>query len=519
MMPRIPVLLPRPPQEAASSIARGLFMDGDTILAAKDRFAPGRAFGTVPRMSLTQLASLTSGLYGNAERLLKEHSAYPLLALGLLPEMAATQGQRLLHGSGRSVQPTLRVWAGMRVGGIRICPECEASAWERFGVSAFFWPHLVPFVQACPWHGCRLVERCPHPIPAPKRSAVRPAAADRVAYARAILAITGLGDRQEAACHFAESLATAGFFADTGGARTHAFSEAFRNYCACLDVAPSLRKLAALPGRGAKVLAWVAGRATLHPIYLALLWMFLEDGGIGKARPVKPAAVQRPTIMPRALPQRAWRAGRIRPLPVDGRHRYSRQDLTDLIARQCTPNEIARLCRLSLDTVYREIRQQGLRPALATAQLERIRSEARLVWLARMRAAPQSSANQIARVEPRLFHWLSRHDAVWLHDHWPLVAGPISLTRRDAHGVSGQDASLAAKIRRAAAWLTQEYPHRRPSNAALRRQLGMSEYALRKASNAARVQQAIDQYLRTGSVKDALPAHTCRNATARRTRA
>lgn len=494
-------------------------MDCDTILAAKDRFAPGRAFGTVPRIPLTELAHLTDRLYGDAGQLLMQHSAFPLLALGLLPKMADALGQRLLHGSGRTVQPTLRVWAGMRVGGIRICPECEAGAWERFGVSAFLWPHLVPFVQACPWHGCSLLERCPHPIPVQKRSAVRPAAADRVAYARAILAITGLGDRQEAACHFEQSLATAGFFADTGRARTRAFSEAFRNYCECLDVAPSLRKLAALPGRGAKLLAWVAGSATLHPIYLALLWMFLEDAGIGKARPVMPDAVTRPTIEPRALPQRAWRAGRIRPLPVDGRRRYTREDLPDLIARQCTPHQIARLCRLSLDTVYRVIRQRGLRPALTTAQRERIRLEARQLWLARMRAAPQSSANRIARREPRLFHWLSRHDAVWLHDHWPQVAGPTSLTRRDAHGVSGQDASLAAKIRRAAAWLTHEYPYRRPSLAALRRQLGMSEHALRKASDAARVQQAIDQYLRTEPVKDAMPTQTCRNATARRTRA
>jgi len=517
MMPHVPVLLPRPPGEAASSIARGLFMDCDTVLAAKDRFAPGRAFGTVPRIPLTELAHLTDGLYGDAEQLLTEHSAYPLLALGLLPEMATALEQRLLHGSGRSVQPTLRVWAGMRVGGIRVCPECEVSAWERFGVSAFFWPHLVPFVQACPWHGCTLVERCPHPTPDVKRAPTLPATADLIAYSQAILAIAGLGDRHVVARHFAEGLATAGFCAGTGRARTRAFSEAFYHFCGDLNVAPSLHKLAALPGRGAKLLAWVAGRAPLHPIYLALLWMFLEGAGIGKARPVKPDAVTRPTIEPRALPQRGWRAGRIRPLPVDGRHRYKRQDLPDLIARQCTPNEIARLCRLSLDTVYRVIRQQGLRPALATAQLERIRSEARHRWLARMRAEPQSSANRIARREPRLFHWLSRHDAAWLHDHWPLVKGPTTLARRDAHGVSGQDASLAAKIRRAAAWLTHEHPHRRPSLAALRRQLGMSEYALRKASNAARVQQAIDQYLRTGPVKDAMLTQTCRNATARRT--
>ena len=514
MMSRIPVLLPRPPSEAASSIARGLFMDCDTILAAKDRFAPGRAFGTVPRMPLIQLASLTGELYGDAEQLLKGHSAYPLLAVGLLPEMAAALGQRLLHGSGRSVQPSLRVWAGMRVGGIRVCPECEDSAWERFGVSAFFWPHLVPFVQACPWHGCALIERCPYPTPDVKRASMPPASGDLIAYSRAILAVADLGDRHVVASHIAEALATAGFFCPgTGRARTRAFSEAFHHFCGDLDVAPSLRKLAALPGRGAKLLAWVAGRATLHPIYLALLWMFLEDGGIGEARPLRPDVVPHPTIKATTPPQRGWRAGRIRPLPVDGRHRYTRQDLPDLIARQCTPREIARLCRLSLDTVYRVIRQRGLRPALATAQLERVRSEARQLWLAKMQAAPQASANRIACLEPRLFHWLSRQDSTWLHDHWPVAAGPTSLARRDAHGVSGQDASLAAKIRRAASWLAHEYPKRRPSLAALRRQLGMSEYALRQASNAACVQHAIDRYLQRGPMQDA------RLRTARRARA
>ncbi|MGY2491301.1 TnsD family Tn7-like transposition protein [Cupriavidus sp. CP313] len=494
-------------------------MDCDTILAAKDRFVPGRAFGTVPRMPLSELATLTGGLYGDAGQLLMEHSAFPLLALGLLPEMADALGPRLMHGGGRSMQPTLRVWAGMRVGGIRVCPECEAASWERFGVSAFFWPHLVPFVQACPWHGCTLLERCPHPIPILKRSPAPPATADLIAYSQAILAIVGLGDRHLAVSHIAERLIAAGFLSETGRARTRAFSEAFCTYCGDLNVAPSLRKLAALPGRGAKLLAWVAGSATLHPIYLALLWMFLQDAGIGDARAAKPDAAPQPSRKRKPAPQRAWRAGRLRPLPVDGRHRYTREDLPDLIARQCTPNEIARLCRLSLDTVYRVIRQLGLRPALTTAQLERIRLEARQLWLARMRAAPQCSANRIARLEPRLFHWLSRQDAAWLHDHWPQAVGPTSLARRDAHGVSGQDASLAAKIRRAAAWLAQEYPNRRPSLAALRRQLGMSEYALRKASNAARVQRAIDHYLDMGPVKDAMPTQTCRNATARRTRA
>ncbi len=470
-------------------------MECDTVIDAQDPFASSVVFGTVPRMALEHLAELTCLVYGDAGHLLLWHSAFILLSTGLLPAVADALRERLLTGKGRAVQTPLRVWAAMRTGGIRICPECERLIWKRYGVCAYLWPHLVPFVQACPWHGCLLWGLSPSPVPRAKWLPVHAAHRDQVAYSQAALALTALGDRTRIMERLLGGIRSAGFLPEEGRFHTDAFSQEFRAMCEDLHVHPALRKLACLPLRGRQLLAAIVGKETVHPAFLLLLWTFLER----RARCAHDDALP-DRVVPRggkqsSRPIRAWRANHPRALPVDGRHRYRRTDLPHLIEQRCSPAEIARLCRLTLDTVYRDINRLGLRRWLDEMQRSRIAEEARQIWLARTRAAPGASANQIANREPRLFRWLSRNDATWLHEHWPHASKPRSPRRRDTHGLRGQDASLVAEIRKAAWELEHERPGQRRTIAALRRQLGLSEYALRQASRAKRVRDALARYL------------------------
>jgi len=492
-----PLLLPRPANEAASSIARGLEMDCEPVLAARDGFKPGLAYGSVS-MRLRPLAEETRGLYGDALALRDRHTLFAYLALSTDAASADALSDYLINGEGHGAQSQLPVFAIMRTGGIRVCPVCEAMHWKRFGVCAFLYPHLPPFVQACAWHGCLLLARCPLPVPPTKLPAPCPAHRDQVAFSQTVLALCEEGGgRAAVVARLRGALIAHQLMDPDGGFCAQAFSTQFARYCAGLQIHPALRKLAMSPRRGRQLMAWVAGQGTVNPAFVALLCMFVNALDAGSVAASASGSFEHaPRATSRPSHPKAWRAKRWRPLPVDGRKRYRRTEIAMLIDCGCTCADIARLCGVSVDTIYRYIRANGLRDSLDDAHTERIRLEAREAWLGRLQSFPDASANQIAQREPRLWRWLREHDEAWLRAHWPPAYRRRPRRRSDATGVRGQGAALAKRIRAAARQLVQAYPAQRRTLAALRRQLGLSGYALAKAAEARQVRDAIDAYLK-----------------------
>ncbi|NUA30267.1 TnsD family Tn7-like transposition protein [Cupriavidus basilensis] len=188
--------------------------------------------------------------------------------------------------------------------------------------------------------------------------------------------------------------------------------------------------------------------------------------------------------------------GVARSMPIDGRHRYvltpyAMSGLLTLVDAGCTCEEMARLCRTSLNRIEYYVRTRGLRERLARAQFMRWRQEARDAWLAVLRRRPDASQNQLALYEPRAYKWLWRHDRTWLAVHRPRHYLRRHRTRHDHVGPRGQDVSLAAQIRHAATLIKAVAPPVRCSTAAIGRQLGLSAYALARAKAGKAVTKAL----------------------------
>lgn len=490
------ILVPRHHFEAASSIERDVYLDRRSVLRAGEAMRPGLAFGSA-QGPLDILALETQYVYGSGNDLLMQRTLYPYQALGLVADSATRLERKMLTGRGRAPQSQLAVWARMQRGGVRVCRMCEWVIWREFGVAAFLWPHLAPFMEACPWHGCLLVERCPlvtAPVRRPKGTAAH---SDQIALSRALLSLHAVHDKVCLTSAYRHALEASGFVHSDGRYRAADFSAAFAEFVSGLDVHSALRRIAAFPKRGREILSWMAGGGTLNPAIILLFSMFVQhlascDGAWFSTRCIEPVpeTADRHEVSPRA-----WRAKKRRPSPADVRTPHALAETALLIAQGCTCADVARLCRTSPRAVYRYVRCHGLRGAIENAKRDRLSAEARAAWLRRVRQFPQASANRLAKLEPRAYRWLYRHDHAWLREHWPTSPARRQCKRADATAPHGQDAALCARIRAARNALLRDSLNHRPSLAALCRQLGMTEYGLHQARRWRRVDKEVRQYL------------------------
>lgn len=487
------LLVPRHDFEAASSIARGINMDGGAVLRPGETLHPGLAFGSVAG-PLDVLASNTHHVYGTGEDLLAQRTSGWYQALGLLLDGAVSLKRKLLTGEGRAPQSQLAAWARTQRCGVCVCPECELYIWNEFGVSAYLWPHLIPFVEACPWHGLLLVERCPLATRPTRVTKCERAHPDQIELSRYLLSLYSLCEKQAitAACRLA--LEETGFLHVNGTYHAKKFSDVFALFACGLKVHPTLRHLAAYPLRTRQILRWLGGNDTLNPSFILLMWMFV--GYLGRDRVVRLNVIGGTSSEPRSsVAPRAWRGRKLRQSPVNVRTSYSIEDAASLFGKGCTCADVARLCRTSIDIVYRYVRKNGLRHLIYKAQHGRLSREARAAWLGRIKQFPHASANRLAKLEPRAFRWLYQNDHMWLRENWPAEPNRYQRKRADATAPHGQDAALCARIRAAKRAFKQECASHRPSLAALCRQLALTEYGLQRARRWRRVEAAVRRYL------------------------
>lgn len=486
------MLVPRHDFEAASSIQRGLHMDVRDVLRPGEELFPGLAYGSISG-PLDALASETRYVYGTGKDLLRQRTSGWYQALGLFSEGSVRLQHRLLTGEGRACQSQLAVWAAVQRCGVRVCPPCEHEIWKEFGVSAFLWPHLIPFVEACPWHGVLLLERCPLSTRPIHQASCKAAHPDQIALSKSLLALHALHERQAISHVCRSAMEQAGFLYSNGRYRAREFADAFSAFARVLAVHPTLRHLAIFPLRSREILRWIAGNGTLNPAFVLLMWLFVQQLG-QRDREARHSCTESPSgALMNSM--RAWRAKKTRQSPVDVRTHYSLADAESLFAAGSTCGDVARLCRVSIHKVYRYVAKNGLRHLIESAQRNRLTTEARETWLRRMRQFPAASANRLAKLEPRAYRWLYRNDNAWLRRNWPLAPARKHRKRADSTAPHGQDAAMCARIRAARKALRLDALHDQPSLAALCRQLGVTEYGLRRCRRWKRVDNEVKRCL------------------------
>jgi hypothetical protein len=269
------------PGQSAASIAEIVF---GTPGSASDRVSraqgePLLACGTVDaRYPLAAIVNATGGGMLTIEQLVREHTLYPYLRLAYRDSVAAAFLARLVTGIGNARQPNLAVWAaGDRQRAVRVCRMCEALAWACPGIRPVYCQHQMPFVTVCADHAIALTWRRPGAAP-PRLQPSRGATGPELGFARASKAIWEAGMAPAALRErLRRSLFRCGLIRGSGSYCVRELSTAMTAFSQQGIHDTRLRRLATLPLRARALCQWVAGRhATIHPIHLALLLMFLD---------------------------------------------------------------------------------------------------------------------------------------------------------------------------------------------------------------------------------------------------
>lgn len=443
------------------------------------RCAPDLAYGTVS-WAVDTLAALGNGFYGTADNLLDSQSLLNYSAIAMKLEGRVALRKRARTGVGSAREASWAPWQLASVGQQMACPVCRGEAWRTIGMPAECWAHRAPLVLGCWRHGVMLVPQegfadltvqTQRPCKAPQ---------DILTFAENTVRLCRLAKSiRETAAHFRNLLAEADFMRENGQFYAARFREAFAAYGRNYAHEPALRKATQAQLAGRAVLDWVrsAGDDPVHPVYLVLALGMLEEAAAAPAASFLP---RRRTVQVNR--QGAWSARPMQSTRVlDGRSRYGRSDIPYLAAQGCEPAEIASLCRLSRDIVWRTVRVNNLRPLIQKARHERLRLGARQAWRDVREQHSSCSSNVLRGLEPRAFRWLWEHDRGWLQSQRAEFT-PTTGWRRKVLPTAGSRQRILAKLRRAA--VSQQAAGSRCTRIGLSRALSITPYVLKQWAQA-----------------------------------
>ncbi|WP_420025912.1 TnsD family Tn7-like transposition protein [Cupriavidus taiwanensis] len=458
--------------------------------------APDLANGTVS-WPVDILAALGNGFYGTSDEILDTQSLFNYCAIAMRPEGRVALRKRARTGVGSAKEASWAPWQLATVGQTLACPICRREAWRMIGMPAECWPHRAPLVLGCWRHGVLLVaqEGFADLTVQAKRSCR--ASQDILTFAQNTVRLCGLARNfSDTADHFRKLLAEADFLRDDGRFYAARFRAAYATYGSNHAHEPALRKAIQAPQAGRAVLDWVrsAGEESVHPVYLVLALGMLDEVVASPAASFAPrkCGVQ-------VTRRRAWSARTVQSLRVlDGRSHYGRSDIPYLAAHGCEPAEIASLCRLSRDIVWRTVRVNKLRPLIQKARHERLRHSARQAWQRARVQHPNRSSNVLRSLEPRAFRWLWKHDRIWLQSQRAEFT-PVTGWRRQVLPTAGSRQRILAKLRQAAA--SQQARGGRCTRASLTRALSITPYILKQwAQASAEVAELLDHLTQSARV-------------------
>lgn len=434
---------------------------------------PDLAYGTVS-WAVNTVVTLGGGFYGTADGILDLQSLVNYSAIARSARGRVALREKARTGVGSAKEAGWAPWLLSTVGQVLGCPVCRLEAWRAIGMPTECWPHRGPLVQGCWRHGVLLVPQDGFADPTVRAQPPRKASREVLTFAENTVHLCRLARSiGDAAAHFRDLLAAADFLRDNGQYYASRFRDAYAAYGRHRAHEPALRKATEAPLAARAVLDWVrsGGDDPIHPVYLVIALGMLDEAA---ASPIASFSPRKRAVQ--AGRRGAWSAHAVQPIRVlDGRFRYRRADIRHLAAQGCEAAEIASLCRLSLDIVWRTIRAEKLRPLIQKGRHERLRIGARQAWLDVREQHPGCSSNVLRSLEPRAFRWLWKHDKAWLQSQRADFR-PATGWRRPILPTAGSRQRVLARLKRAAA--SQQATGVRCTRAGLSRALSITPYVL-----------------------------------------
>ncbi|WP_455286559.1 TnsD family Tn7-like transposition protein [Cupriavidus necator] len=436
---------------------------------------PTVAYGTVT-WPIEAVAALGDGFYGDVQQILDGASLVNYCAVAMRTPQREALRTTAITGRGGVRDPAWAPWMLPTTGRKLQCPVCRGEAWWAIGMLADCWPHRAPLVVACWRHGVQLQPCSDNPMARAPR--VRNASDEAVKFANNTVRLCEMAANLDAtATYLHAQLEGAGFLHANGNYRAKRFRECYARYGGAHAHEPTLRRAIEAPLAGRAVLDWVrsGGDEPVHPVYLVVLLGMLEQEAASPlaahANPPKPPVMQR-----------AWSAHAAQSVRLLGAStRFKSGDIPQLAKHGCEPTEMAALCRISLDAVYRIIRSHGLRPLIERKRHERLRVGARQALLDARDRNPGQSRNVIRGLEPRAFKWLWKHDRRWLQRQ-RFAFEPSRGWRRKVLPTAGSERRILSRLRDAANRIRVTRPAERCTGGALCRALAITPYVLRRWS-------------------------------------
>lgn len=485
-MERVVACVPRDSFEAASSLANSLLGVPPLQRRGGCSCNMNLAFGTVS-WPLDLLAAVTENFFGTGFQLMRDRSLVDYCRFQLTLQRRSEMESRVLNGIGAVRLPPWAPWMVDTLHPAMACPMCARDSWEQFGAIAGLWPHQAPFVSACWRHGCRLA-RASEIAATSARTLMQSASQDELAFALDSVRICHFGvDPTTAALWLNEALASADFRHPNGKFRAKQFCDFLRDYCSRHISSLALSKAFDSPRFCRRILMWITGQVeTISPVALVVTLGCLREAG----------TVAMPIYSRRKPHQRRSRGwpGRYRSIDlcIDGRHRFSRDDMEELLWRGCSCRQVAGLCHVSASTVWRYVEQRNLWSTVRQLHENRCRREARAAWQHVRSRFPNASRNQLREREPRAYRWLLAHDKSWLQS-LSATYRPLDGWRRGVLKTPGSHKKILARLRRAIRTIEEAD---RVTRAALCRELGVSSYTLERwCAASGSVAQLLDSVL------------------------
>ncbi|CAG9183400.1 hypothetical protein [Cupriavidus pampae] len=392
-------LTPRLPWESAASLADSLFGERPS------RQRAWMACGTVS-WPLQAVAAYGNGYYGDVQTLLKERSLVGYCLIGLPPRLRRALCERAITGAWALRDQAMS--HGFLWRPVKICPACAVQSWHDLGIMGWLWPHQAPLVEACWRHGLLLSQRQAQVVPGVLPPA-RDATPDQVAFARNAVAVCAMGmDIANATPQWVQAFRDAGYLNGRATFRTRLFTQHYREFGIAHFANPTFREVCTSPGAATQIAHFVEAAArgaraglAINPVYLVAVQGFFQT--LEKAA-VRRNQAGRLSRIPR------WCCWTIE--PDVGTWDGGQSALADLVARGCSPREVANRCGISLVAARSRLYREPAR-YYRKARWRFLRRSARETFLRLAEAHPVATANFLGKQEPNLCKWLAKEDPAW----------------------------------------------------------------------------------------------------------
>lgn len=411
---------------------------------------------TVP-CSTGRFCDAFGSAYGDAKRVLKEHTLFDFYACGINREQVTVFRDRLVKNSRGPLRPSrLPLFFTCSEQECFHCTDCDEQNLRERGFTFVYRQHAAPYVEVCPWHGTLLrpadekVKLYDHQCRATGSGLRKVIQEFAVRVSQSVAASWHQSEYQRDA--LISQLTAEHWISENGRCAVSAFLLAFHKKFDKAFRDERLRILCSEPRYAEAALrALLRPDRNVHPIWCVLFkWIADVTHHLRVSRQPSVKAQQpspKPSLQEQLNVLRSSASVRKASatlgiseqtllglssrygIPVKTRPKRifetERRQIAAYIEKGVPPLEIAALCGVSLSTVYRlsasaPNRGMGWRET----QSARRCTAARNAWLTVIESNPTSTVTELRHLRAADWSYLYRYDRSWLEQHSP---------RRTAH--------------------------------------------------------------------------------------